>query len=403
MALLTQKEQAALRAKVREFLDPLILEAPSSWRGALEDPYVSDENWGYHRKMARKIDESGWSLSIWPAKYGGREAPLIEQIVINEMVGYCKAGGIDVFAGMIGSAIFLYGTEEQKAFHLPKIANGEEMWCLGWSERNAGSDVASLKTRATRQGDHYIVNGQKIWTSNAHRADWMFAMVRTDANDKSRGGVSVLLIDMKTKGIDVRPIRSMNGEHSFNEVYFDDVKVPTRNLLGREDDGWKITKDLMSLERMGMAGEIGHVKRLLDDLTEYCRKTPSGSGCLLDDGRIAERLAELAIEIEVVRALCYELGRIVSEGGSASALSFACALKVSTSEVLQKVAYVGVEILGTAGQVEKGSPEVAPMGGQFARTYQTCVGMNIAGGTSEIQRNVIAWNVLGLPRCNPGV
>jgi alkylation response protein AidB-like acyl-CoA dehydrogenase len=367
-------------------------EAPSSWHGGLESPYVTDENWAYHRKMAGEIAEKGWSVTLWPPEYGGRGVGPFEQIMISEVVGYTRAAGLDVFANMIGPAIFNFGTETQKRFHLPKIATGEAMWCQGWSEPNAGSDLASLNTRAVRDGDHYVVNGQKIWTSNAHRADWMFLVVRTDPKSKRSNGLSILLVDMKTPGMEIRPIVSMDGESSFNEVFFNDVGVPAENLLGEENKGWEVTTGLMSYERMGMAGGIGYAKRLLDDLVDYCRTSN-----LLDDPRIATKLSELAVEVEVVRSLCYELGRIVSAGGAATAFAHASALKASTSEMNQRIANAGMEILGVMGQTE-GPSEWARLGGDFARLYQTCVSLNIAGGTSEIQRNIVAWTALQLPR-----
>lgn len=390
-------ELATLRHEMMAYFRERNSEAPASWHGGLESPYVTDDNWVYHRNMAGEIAKKGWSVTIWPPEYGGRGVGPFEQIMISEVVGYTKAAGLDVFANMIGPAIMYSGTEAQKRLHLPNLASGEAMWCQGWSEPNSGSDLASLKTRAVRDGEHYVVSGQKIWTSNAHRADWMFLVVRTDPSSKRSDGLSILLVDMKTPGIEVRPIVGMDGETSFNEVFLNDVRVPVENLLGEENKGWEVTTGLMCYERMGMAGGIGYAKRLLDDLVEYCNTAKCDAGTLLDDPRIAAILSELAIEVEAVRSLCYELGRIVSAGGAATAFAHASALKVSTSELNQRVAGAGMEILGVMGQVE-GPSEWSRLGGDFARLYQTCVSLNIAGGTSEIQRNIVAWTALRLPR-----
>jgi alkylation response protein AidB-like acyl-CoA dehydrogenase len=296
---------------------------------------------------------------------------------------------------MIGTALLLFGTEEQKRYHLARMANAEVMWCQGWSEPDSGSDLSSLKTQAVREGDHYTVNGQKTWTSSAHRADWIFLLVRTSpAKEK---GLTVLLVDMKTPGITVNPIVSMDGIHSFNEVFFDDVRVPVENRLGEENKGWQVTRAIMNQERMGMAEDIGASQRELEELIAFAKTTVVDGRPLIEDPIYQRQLAERSIELEVVRSLCYRLAWLVEQGTDAGAvMPYASALKVFDSESFQRLAETGSEMLGLYSQVKKG--EWAPLGGRYEHHYQTRLGLNIAGGTSEIQRNIIAWTALGLPR-----
>jgi alkylation response protein AidB-like acyl-CoA dehydrogenase len=373
-------------------------EAPKGWRGGVEAPYVSDENWAFHLKMARKLAQKGWLTRTWLREYGGQSAPPIEFVMLNEVAGYYRAPGIDIFGiNMIGTLLILMGTEQQKKYHLPRMANAEVMWCQGWSEPDAGSDLSSLRTEAIRHDDYYEVNGQKTWTSCAHRADWIFLVVRTNPKEKGSKGLSVLLVDMKTPGITVNPIVNMDGAKAFNEVFFDNVKVPVENRLGEENKGWQVTRAIMNLERMGMAHDVGLQQRELEELVEFTRQTSHGGELLIRNPVYRRQLAERAVEIEIARCLCYRLAWLLEKGEDVNTTAYASMLKAFNSETGQRLAYTGSEIMGLYGQVKEGSGW-APLNGTYEYLYQIRVGLNIAGGTSEIQRNLIAWTALNLPR-----
>lgn len=364
-----------------------------------ENIYDSDEGWDFHCYMAKRLGEKGWLSLPWPKEYGGKNAPIIEQLLFNDVRAYYRAPGVDVQGvGMLAPTLLMSGNEEQKQQHLPPIARGEVMWCQGWSEPNAGSDLACLKTRAVRNGDDYVINGQKAWTSGAHRAQWCFLLARTNPEEPRHRGLSFFLIDMKTPGITIRPLKGMDGTHMFNEMFFDDVRVPKRNLVGEEHRGWYVSLMTMNFERSSI-GAMSEARQTLEELVEFCREKRRDGRRLADEPLIRNLLAQLAIEIEVGRALSYRVAWL-QEKGEMSALEAAIeasAGKLYGSELGQRLAYVGCRIIGMYGQVKHGS-KWTTLKGQFESTYQQCLGMNIAAGTSEIQRNVIAIRGLGLPR-----
>lgn len=392
-------EQEALRREFAEFFREAMKEAPPYWSGDIESRYTTDEGWAFHRKMARMLAEKGWLVRAWPKEYGGQNASPIEQMIFAEVAEYYQAPGVDVFGvRMIGPTILALGTAEQKKEHLPPIARGEIMWCQGWSEPNAGSDLAALTTRAVREGEYYIVNGQKIWTTGAHRADWIFLLVRTDPTAKRSRGLTFLLADKNTPGITVRPVLTMEGSHAFNEVFLDDVKIPVRNRLGAENEGWQVTRVVMNFERTSV-GEIAKARRELEELIEFCKETWHGNEPLIKNPLIRNQLAGLFIEIEVGRAFMYKIAWMHEKGEllSTANAAYASAAKLYGTELTQRLAYTGSQIMGLYGQVKTGS-RWAPLHGKFERAYQLCMGMNIAAGTSEIQKNLIAWTALELPR-----
>jgi alkylation response protein AidB-like acyl-CoA dehydrogenase len=390
-------QQEKLKEEFAAFFREAMKEAPPGWRPGGEHPFTSDENWAFHRKVARKLAEKGGLSRTWPAEYGGRSAPVIEFVLMNEVAGYYYAPGIDIFAiNMIGTALLSMGTEEQKKYHLPRMANAEVMWCQGWSEPDSGSDLSSLTTQAVREGDYYIVNGQKIWTSNAHRADWMFLLVRT--SPKREKGLTVLLVDMKTPGITVNPVEAMNGDHHFNEVFFDNVKVPVENRLGEENKGWEVTKAIMNQERMGMAHDIGSAQRELEELIEFAKTTFVHGKPLIENPIYRRQLAERTVELEIARSLCYRLVWLVEHGTDIEiAMPYASALKLFVTDKHRQFAENAFEMMGLCAQVKEGC-EWAPMRGTYEYEYQTRLGLNIAGGTTEVQKNIIAWKGLKLPR-----
>jgi len=389
-------DQEALKKEFEDFFEEEMKKAPPGFESGLEAIF-SEEGFPFHRQMVRKVAEKGWLTMAWPKEYGGQEAPIINQLIFSDVMGYYKAPATDIFgAGMLGPTLLAAGNEEQKKEHLPPIARGEIVWCQGWSEPNAGSDLASLTTKAVRDGDDYIINGQKIWTSGAQHADSMFMVARTNPEEKRSRGLSFILLDMKTPGVTVRPLYSMEGSHLFNEVFFDDVRVPVRNRVGEENQGWAVTRAMMNFERSNV-GMMSGMRRSLEEVVDFCKETKWHGKTLAENPFVRHRLAQLAIEIDVGRALSYRIAWLQEKGGLLLAAHAASAAKVYGSELGQRFAYTGYQVMGLYGQVKKGS-KWSPMMGTFESTCQLTMGMNIAAGTSEIQRNLIAWIGLGLPR-----
>jgi len=388
-------EQQALRKEFEEYAKELMKDAPPGWGTSLEFMY-SDEGWDFTRQTHRKLAQKGWLVRPWPKEYGGVNSPIIEQLVYHEVMGYHRVPDGDIFGvGMIGPTLLAIGSEEQKQEHLPPIARADIYWCQGWSEPNSGSDLASLVTRAVRAGDEYIVNGQKTWTSNAHHADWSFMLARTNPEEKRSRGLTYLLVDMKTPGITVRPLLSMEGSHLFNEVYFDDVHVPVKNRVGEENDGWRVTRATMNFERSGV-GSIAGARRSLDDLIEACRATKRNGESLAEDPFVRHRLAQLAIEIEAGHALAYRIAWAQQKGEFIAAAHLASGAKVFGTELSQRIANTACQMFGMYSQVARGRLSV--MDGRWQSNYQTSPGNNILAGSSEVQRNIIATVGLGMPR-----
>ncbi|MBW2092934.1 MAG: acyl-CoA dehydrogenase family protein [Deltaproteobacteria bacterium] len=394
------EEQQALKREFEEFFEREMKDAPVDYqiRSPLEAMYGSDEGWVFHQAMKKKLAEKGWLTMAWPKEYGGREAPVIEQLIFSEVHSYYRAPGIDGFGvRMFAPTLMLYATEEQKQRLLPPIARGEVQYCQGWSEPNAGSDLASLKTMAIREGDHYIINGQKVWTTGAHRADHIFLLARTDPSQKRSSGLSVFNIKMDTPGIEVRPIKYMNGVHIYNEIYFTDVKVPVEERIGPENEGWKLTRATMNFERSGV-GAFAGARRSFEELLSYARTTTRDGKTLIEDPIVRRKLAQLYIDIETGRALAYKTAWLQEKGKLIFSASAASEGKVFGSELRQRIANFATEIMGLYGQVE--NSKWAPLHGVMIDGYQMAPGGNIAAGSSEIQRNIIAWVGCGLPRFN---
>jgi alkylation response protein AidB-like acyl-CoA dehydrogenase len=393
-------EQEALRKEFDDFFREEMKNAPPGWGGSLEDMYSADEGWGFHRYMARKLAEKGWLVRAWPKEYGGQDASIMEQVIFSEVSAYYKAPGVDIFGiGLLGPTLLAVGSEEHKREYLPPISRGETMWCQLWSEPNAGSDLAALASTAKREGDYYILNGQKTWSSGAHRGDWGFGIFRTDPTQKRSRGLSFILLDMKAPGVSVRPLLGMDKTHLFNEVYFDNVRVPVKNRVGEENKGWDVTRAMMNFERTNV-GIIFVVKRSLEDLVEFCKETKRNGELLAKNPLIRNKLAQIAVELEVGRALAYRIAWIQEKGGPAAMVqagALAAASKVYGTELNQRFSYIGHQILGPYGQVKKES-KWAPLQGMIESGFQQTQGMCIAMGTSEVQRNTIAWLGLGLPR-----
>jgi alkylation response protein AidB-like acyl-CoA dehydrogenase len=390
-------EEESFRQEIQEFLRA---ELPKE-KAQNEDEAGTDERWKFGRQFQKKLAAKGWLVPHWPKEYGGSDMGIMEQVVMREEMSYARAPLLDIFGvSMIGPVLMMYGTEEQKKQHLPGIASAEVMWCQGYSEPGSGSDLASLQTGAVKDGDDYVINGQKIWTSNAHRANWMFMLARTDPDAPKHKGISFLLLPTDTAGFSTRPLINMAGQHGFNEVFFEDVRTPVSNLVGEENRGWYVGAALLDFERSGI-GQSAISRRNLDDLIHFVKeqgtrdrrheRNGNGSG-----STVRNKLAELVIESDVGRYLSYRVASIQARGEVPNYESSAA--KGYLSELAQRVAGAGVNIMGLAGQVRPESSKWAGLQGAFTMSYMVSLGGTIAGGTSEIQRGIIAQRGLGLPR-----
>ncbi len=400
MDLRFSPEENAFRAEVRKFFQteiPLPIRTKViEGRELTKDDIVTS-----HKAMHKR----GWAVAGWPKEWGGTGWTPVQFYMFGEEMqlnGVPPPVGFNV--NMHGPVLIQFGTEKQKKQFLPGIAACDDWWCQGFSEPGAGSDLASLKTSAVRQGDHYIVNGQKTWTTLAQYADWMFLLVRTDPAAKKQLGISYLMLDMKTPGITVRPIITIDGGREVNEVFFDNVKIPVENLVGEENRGWDCAKYLLGNERTGIA-RVGTSKMRVARIKQLARQVQSGNGSLMDDERFAEKVA--AVEVEL-KALEITQLRVVSEdakagrGGKPNPAS--SILKIKGSELQQATTELLMEVAGPlalpfAGDDEMTGHNEAPGGadwaGPMAPVYFNNRKVSIYGGTNEIQHNIIAKAVLG--------
>ena len=386
-------EEASFRADVRA----LVNEHFPQGGGSLVDEAESDPDAARRFPAWRQaLVERGWFAPHWPKEHGGAGMSAVGQFILSEEFAEARIPSpFDNGVRMLGPTLIIYGTDEQKAEYLPKITSGETVWCQGYSEPGSGSDLASLQTRAVRDGDEYVINGQKIWTSNGHRANWMFMLARTDPDAPKHRGISMFLLDMKTPGITVRPLVNMANEHHFNEVFFEDVRVPAKNRVGEENRGWYIGATLLDFERSNIGRSISLQHEVMD-LVQFVKDAAPGAG---PAARLAEpvtnELTERLIEAELCRLMSY---RIISMQKRNQVPNYeASVLKNFRSEAGQRTARTGVKLLGLYGNLALGE-ERAPLAGRIAYRYLDTVSATIAAGTSEINRNVIATRGLGLPR-----
>jgi len=392
-------EQAAFRAEVRALIEARL---PARYREMAEQGGPGERQWEFDRKSpdaaAREaavawhaaLAERGWVAPHWPKEYGGGGLTPMEQFVLNQEFARAAVppvGGSGV--GLLGPTLIIHGTPEQKAKYLPPILAGEATWAQGYSEPGSGSDLASLQTRAVRDGDDFVLNGQKIWTSGAHTADAIFALVRTDPQAPKHRGISFLLIDdIKTPGITIRPLTDMGGRHYFNEVFFQDVRVPARNLVGEENRGWYVGMTLLDFERSNIGGAVG-ARRKLHELIDVVRANPVLRE-RVNNSSVRQEIAQRFIETEVMYQFSLRVismqnrGQVPNDEASTS--------KLYNSELSQRLAQTAMQAVGMLGNLIEGSDE------SFGRSYIGVVPATIRGGTSEVQRNVIATRGLGLPR-----
>jgi len=386
-------EERQFRDDLRAWLEGNV---PKDWGQWREKPI--EVSFPYLRAWQGKLHEGGWAAVSWPKEYGGRGASLMQQAIFWEEMARAEAPPMAnaLGLGLIGPTIIAYGTEEQKKRFIPKILSAEEIWCQGFSEPNAGSDLASLQTEARRDGDHYVVNGQKVWTSYGWVGDWCELVVRTDANVPKHKGLTVLLVDMKSPGFEVRPLRQMTGESEFHELFFRDVRVPVENVLGKVNDGWNVAVSTLMYERGSYGARLYLLfKRNINRLIELSRTVQRNGHPAAQDPLVRQKLAQCYAEIEIMRLnQLRAFSRITETGVPGPEGSIQ---KIFWSELNQRVQQVAQELLGPYGQLLSGDSHAIDKG-IWSYGYLRSRGNTIEAGTSEVQRNIIGHFVLGLPR-----
>ena len=342
----------------------------------------------------RILAERGWAAPHWPRAYGGAELGQMERLILLDELYRAPAPLPQVFnINMLGPVLLQYGTPAQREHFLPRLANLDLWFCQGFSEPDAGSDLASLRTAARREGDVYVVNGQKTWTSTAHWADWIFALVRTDPAARKQAGISFLLIDLKSPGVTIRPIRSIDGSCHLNEVFFENVRVPARNRVGEENRGWYIGTTTLDFERSSIGSAVG-IHKQLEGIMKFAKDHPKLSvGANKREVQMA--LADRWIEANVAKLMSYRVISMQNAGLIPNHEASMC--KLFTSEMGLRIAALGVKLTGLYAMVTGGVQEYAAAG-RYGFGYVNAVSSTIAGGTSEIQRNIMAQRGLGLPR-----
>ncbi|MCL4243337.1 MAG: acyl-CoA dehydrogenase family protein [Dehalococcoidia bacterium] len=382
-------EQATWRNEVRTFLET-------------EKPKIDPEanpmeamrrGGGFMKEWREKLSKKGWVAPAWPKEYGGASLSVMEQFIMNEEFAEARAmnvGGMGT--SMIGPTIIIHGNEEQKKEHLGAILRGEVQWCQGYSEPGSGSDLASLQTRAVRDGDDFVINGQKIWTSGAHNADWMFMLARTDPDAPKHRGITYFLMDMKSPGVTVRPLINMANGHMFNEVFFEDVRVPARNVLGEVNRGWYIGTTTLDFERSSIGNAVGQ-RQTLEYYMKFWKESRGSAATASASAKARDEFADRWIEAATAKMLSYRVITIQAEGRVPN--HEASIAKLFNTELSQRIARSAMKMIGTSAQLM--GPE-APMKGRAPASYVQTVSSTIAGGTSEVQRNIVATRGLGLPR-----
>jgi alkylation response protein AidB-like acyl-CoA dehydrogenase len=388
-------EEARFRHDVRSWLEANL---PSGWgTPAFEAPRTADGRVEFLKAWQRRLYEGGWAGLDWPRRYGGREAGIVESLIFSEEYHAAKAPDmihLSVGTALVGPTVIACGAQWQKERFLQPILTGEEVWCQGFSEPNAGSDLASLRTRGEIRGDEVVVTGQKIWTSFAHQADWCILVVRTDPESSRHRGLTFLLVDMRTPGITIRPLREMTGEAWFNEVFFDEVRVPLRNVVGEVGQGWNVVMTTLAHER-GSSAQHARLHADVEALLDLAKRTPRGDRTAAEDALVRQKLIEYATGVMILKMSAYRNAGVLADKGVPGPEG--STLKLLWSELDQRVKESAVEILGEAGLVPEGDV-LAVDDGYWAHELLWSRAATIYAGTSEVQRNIIATRVLGLPR-----
>ena len=384
------KEELRFRDEVRDFLEQKLPASISNKVKVGAHPNKQD-----HETWHSLLNERGWLAEGWPVEFGGTGWTPVQAHIFDEEC--CMAGApriVPFGVNMLGPVLIKYGTPDQQKHYLPRILDGTDWWCQGYSEPGAGSDLASLKTHAVQEGDHYIVNGQKTWTTLGQYADWIFCLVKTDLTVKPQAGISFLLIDMSTPGVTVRPIITLDGEHEVNEIFLDNVKVPVANRVGEENQGWTVAKYLLTHERTNLAG-VGLAASALSNAKRIAAKRTKNGKPLLQDPLFAARLAQVEIELMALRITNLRAIDRLSSGGSPGVES--SMLKLKGTQVRQAVFDLARRALGPKAAQdlrEIVGDDVTPETHATAN-YFNQLKLSIFGGSNEIQRNIIARDTLG--------
>jgi alkylation response protein AidB-like acyl-CoA dehydrogenase len=356
---------------------------------------TAEESRRIYARYRRKLIEKGWLTISWPKEYGGQAYSFMEQAIFDERTSYYRAPNADVIAaGIVGPTILRIGSDENKRAWIPRIASGEISMWLGYSEPNAGSDLASIQTTAVEDEDGYIINGQKIWSGEAHHADYAWLIARTDPDAPRHKGISYFIVDNQSPGVTIRPLINMVGVHQFNEVFFDNVRVPKKNLIGEKNKGFYHLMTSLDIERIMLVG-IGAFKRVLEELVAFVIKTERDGSPLGSFPEVRKRLAQIAVKIEIGYLFFWKTAAMLEKGLVPSVE--ASVLKLTATELSRNLADAARAIFGPYGLLEEES-NWTPFRGMAARGYLDCVSATIGAGTSEIQRNIIAMRGLGLPR-----
>jgi alkylation response protein AidB-like acyl-CoA dehydrogenase len=389
MDLRFSPEDEQYRVKLRTWLEENLPAEPR--------PTEQDAEFAYRRAWQRQLYAGGWVGINWPKEYGGQGATLIQQAIYAQEMTRAKApqpaNGLGI--GIVGPTLMHHGTEEQKKRFIPKILSGEEIWCQGFSEPNSGSDLASLQTKAVLDGDDFVVNGQKIWTSLGQYADWCILLVRTDPNAPKHRGISYLLVDMHSPGITVRPLKQITGNSEFNETFFDNVRVPKQNLVGELNEGWRIAMTTLTYERgiSSLATQV-RIKQHLDAMIDYARTTRKNGTTLAQDPMLRQQLARAYIGVEIMLLNLYR--GITTRLRGKPAGPEASLDKLYWSELDKWMQELGMELQGPYSQLMEESKYAVP--GNWQYNFLRSRAGTIYSGTSEIQKNIIGERVLGLPK-----
>lgn len=385
-------EQESFRREVRTFLDR---ELPPEWPDyigpTIDDSVVNiKDGWQVFKDMARKLGDRGWLSLFWPEEYGGKSCSHVDYLIFLEEIARRGSPGYNAIgAKMLAPTLIDYGTEEQKEMHLRPIGRGEEFWCEGFSEPDAGSDLASLKVKAVKDGNHFIINGQKTWSTFADYSGWCALLARTDPNAKRSKGLSFFLVDLSTPGVTVKSIMNIIDEPDFSEIFFEDARVSKEHLLGPENEGWRVAQDFLSYERATIA-PVSVVQTMIDRLIKYIAANPDRDWT---DAR--QTLAQLEIETEIGRLMGYRVAWLQDKGLATE--WHAGMTRMYDTALFKRAGSIAMQILGLYGQPDKRG-ERAPLQGWFEHLYLSSIGATIAAGSNEIQKNLIALRRLGLPK-----
>lgn len=381
-------EAEHFRQEVREFVAS---EWPADKRR--QNASFGADMYEEERKFRRKLGERGWLSLPWPKQYGGQERSPLEYYIFHEEMSYAGAPAAATGVGMVAPTLMHFGNEEQKQRFLPRIASGEIDFCLGYSEPDAGSDLASLQIRAEEDGDNFIVNGIKRWTSGAHRAEFVWLAARTDPTAPKHRGVSMFMVDMKSPGITVKPIWTM-GDSRTNETYWENVRVPRENLVGEKNRGWYYLAAALDFERIAVF-TVGGFRAKFDQLVQAVKTAEYGGRRLKDDPSIRQKIANISVDLEAAQMLSFRAAYLVANGMIPNYES--AMLKLFSTEAQQRMSHVATQIFGLYGQLREASPDSVEHG-EFERFYRSMVMPTFGAGASELQKGIIASRGMGLPR-----